>query len=339
MKYPAHFTVHPGWKLVLADMGIAPAHVLRLAELPADLFARQEATISPAQYFKLWRAVEQAAGDEVALPLPLRIGQAISVEAFDPPIFACLCSPNLNVAFKRLSAFKKLIGPMALLVDIGDAQTSAALECYADAGPMPHTLAVAETVFMTQLVRLATRHRVVPVSVTVPELPDRLESYTEYFGVTPKAGNAVRVAFSREDGLRPFLTANESMWAFFEAGLSKRLASLDAKATMSDRVKAVLLEGLPCGQYAVEDVARSLAMSKRTLQRQLGEESATFKDILNATRRQLALHYLHKPNIAQGEIAFLLGFQDVNSFIRAFKEWQGVTPGAYRHEIKVAVPA
>lgn len=339
MKYPTHFAVHPGWKLVLADMGIDPAHVLRLAELPADLFARQEATISPQQYFRLWGALEQAAGDGVATPLPLRIGQAISVEAFDPPIFACLCSPNLNVAFRRLSAFKKLIGPLALLVDVGDAQTSTALECYADAGPMPHTMAVAETVFLTQLVRLATRHRVVPVAVTLPELPDSIESYAEFFGVTPTVGNAIGVSFSREDGLRPFLTANESMWTFFEAGLSKRLASLDSTATMSDRVKAVLLEGLPSGQYAVEDVAKSLAMSKRTLQRQLGEESATFKEILNATRQQLAVHYLHKPNIAQGEIAFLLGFQDVNSFIRAFKEWQGVTPGAYRHEIKVAVPA
>ncbi|MTW12739.1 helix-turn-helix domain-containing protein [Pseudoduganella eburnea] len=338
MKYPTHFTVHPGWRLVLADMGIDPAHVLRLAELPADLFARQDATISPPQYFKLWRAVEQVSGDGDALPLPIRIGQAISVEAFDPPIFACLCSPNLNVAFRRLSAFKKLIGPLALLVDIEEERTSVVLECHAD-GPMPHTMAVAEAVFMTQLVRLATRHRVVPVAVTLPQLPENLERYAEFFGVLPLAGNAISVSFAREDGVRPFLTANESMWNFFEAGLSKRLASLDATATMSDRVKAVLLEGLPSGQYAVEDVAKSLAMSKRTLQRQLGEESATFKDILNATRQQLAVHYLHKPHIAQGEIAFLLGFQDVNSFIRAFKEWQGVTPGAYRHELKVAVPA
>lgn len=337
MKYPTHFVVHPGWKLVLADMGVDPAHVLRLAELPADLFARQEATISPAQYFKLWRALEQAAGDAVALPL--RIGQAISVEAFDPPIFACLCSPNLNVAFQRLSAFKKLIGPLALLVDVGAEGTSAKLECYADAGPLPHSLAAAEAVFLTQLVRLATRHRVVPTEVVLPELPQRLENYAEYFGVVPIAGNAIRVSFSREDSTRPFLTANEPMWAFFETGLRQRLATIEASATMSERVKAVLLEGLPSGQYSVDDVARSLALSKRTLQRQLGEESASFKDILNATRRQLALHYLSKPHIAQGEIAFLLGFQDVNSFIRAFKDWQGVTPGAYRHEFREAAQA
>ncbi len=329
MRHPSHFAIQPGWKLLLADMGIDPAQVLRLAGLPADLFARQDASISPAQFFQLWQVIEDTAGDDMVLPL--RIGQAISVEAFDPPIFASLCSPNLNIAFQRLSVFKKLFGPMALLVDITDSHTSATLECYADAGPIPRSMAAAESVFLTQLVRLATRHRVVPIAVTMPELPDRIEDYREYFGVMPKAGSGVTVTFSKEDSVRHFLTANEAMWAFFEVGLRERLGNLNASATMSERVKAVLLEGLPAGQYTVDDVAKNLAVSKRGLQRQLSVESATFKGILNATRQQLAVHYLQKPGIAQGEIAFLLGFQDVNSFIRAFKDWQGVTPGVFRH--------
>ncbi len=78
-------------------------------------------------------------------------------------------------------------------------------------------------------------------------------------------------------------------------------------------------------------MARQLAVSKRTMQRQLGEESTSFSDILNATRRRLAQHYLKSPSVTQGEIAYLLGFQEVNSFIRAFKDWTGITPGAYRH--------
>jgi len=78
-----------------------------------------------------------------------------------------------------------------------------------------------------------------------------------------------------------------------------------------------------------------MAVSKRVLRRRLGEESATFKDILTATRQQLATHYLRKPMLAQGEIAFLLGFQGVNSFIRTFKEWQGVTQEVFQEEVRV----
>ncbi|MBK5438312.1 AraC family transcriptional regulator ligand-binding domain-containing protein [Pseudomonas sp. TH32] len=328
MKQGTNFVVQSGWRLLLADMGVDSARVLRHANLPADLFSRQEATITAAQFFELWQAIEQVGGDDMALPL--KLGQAISVEAFDPAIFACLCSPNLNVAFQRLSVFKKLIGPMGLVAEVGANQTSVTLECYSDAGPIPHSMAAAEIVYATQLVRIATRHRVVPREITLPELPDHIQSYEDFFGVMPKAGKTIRLTFSKEDGVRQFLTANDSMWKFFEVGLRERLTTLDSTATISDRVKAVLLEGLPSGQYTVNDVAKHLAVSKRTLQRQLSEESTSFKDILIATRQQLAVHYLRKPSIAQGEIAFLLGFQDVNSFIRAFKDWQGVTPGAYR---------
>lgn len=329
MKQATHFTLQPGWRLLLTDMGVDAAQVLRLANLPADLFARHDITIAPTQFFALWHAIEQASQD--ALALPLTIGQTISVEAFDPPIFASLCSPNLNVAYQRLSTFKRLIAPMTLTVDISAQQTSVTLQCYAQVGAIPASLAATEMVFLTELVRLATRHRVIPREVILPERPEPIDRYTEYFGVRPKIGKTIRVSFSKADSLRPFLTANAPMWAFFEAGLRQRLATLDVTATMSDRVKAVLLEGIPAGQYTVDDVAKQLAVSKRTLQRQLSEESSTFKAILNATRQQLALHYLNKPAIKQAEIGFLLGFQDVNSFIRAFKGWQGITPGAYRH--------
>lgn len=327
MKRATHFSVQPGWRLLISDMGLKPDHVLRLAGLPADLFARKDASISAAQYFQLWQALEDAAG---ATALPLEIGKAISVEAFDPPIFASLCSPDLNVALQRLSAFKKLIGPMTLTVDAGPARTSATLDCYGNEGDIPESLALAELVFITQLVRLGTRHRIIPQDVVLPRIPDRLGEYADYFGVSPRHGRTIRIVFSSQDAVRPFLTENEAMWKYFEPGLRKRLASLDSSAKTSERVRAILLEGLPAGEHSIEIVAKRLAVSRRTLQRQLSDESTHFTDILNATRRQLARHYLDRPAVSQAEIAFLLGFQDANSFIRAFKEWTGMTPGMYR---------
>jgi AraC-like DNA-binding protein len=333
MKQATHFSVQPGWRILLTDMGFNPDHLLRLAGLPADLFARKEATVNPDQYFSLWQAIEETAG---AASLPLLVGQAISVEAFDPPIFASLCSPNLNIAMQRLSAFKKLIGPMSLTVDVGATRTSITVDCYGNEGGIPKSLALTELVFLTQLVRVGTRHRVIPAEVVVRDMPPNLAPYTDYFGVSPKAGSSVRVSFKHEDGVRPFLTANEAMWEYFEPGLRKRLSALDATASMSDRVRAVLLEGLPASEYSIDQVARNLAVSKRTLQRQLSVESTSFMDILNATRLQLAQHYLRSPSVSQGEIAYLLGFQEVNSFIRAFKDWTGHTPGAYRDEVQSA---
>lgn len=89
------FPVHSGWRLMLRDLGINPANVLRRACLPADLFVRDDSTVSTDEYFELWRALEKEADDPL---IGIRIGEAISVEMFDPPLFAAICSQNLNMA-------------------------------------------------------------------------------------------------------------------------------------------------------------------------------------------------------------------------------------------------
>lgn len=120
------------------------------------------------------------------------------------------------------------------------------------------------------------------------------------------------------------------MWLFFEPGLRRRLSDLDKSSSVRQRVKSALLEMLPSGLSAIEDTASRLAMSKRTLQRHLSEESVSYQEVLTETRQELAQHYLARSTISPNEIAYLLGFQDGNSFIRAFKCWTGMTSGSYR---------
>ena len=327
MKYATHFFVQPGWKLLIADIGLNPAEVLRRAGLPGDLFSRKDASVTPGQYFDLWCALEEAGGAE---ELPLALGQAISVEAFDPPIFASLCSPNLNVALQRLSGFKRLIGPMILNVDICPERTTATFDCYGHEGRIPRSLGAFELVFFTRLVRLATRQRIVPLELVLTQLPEHGSPYEAYFGRSLRQGSAICITFSGQDAARPFLTESEAMWSFFEPSLRRRLSDLDESACVRQRVKSALLEMLPGGQSSIEDAASRLAMSKRTLQRHLSDESVSYQEVLNETRQELAQHYLAHSTISPGEISFLLGFQDGNSFIRAFKGWTGMTPGSYR---------
>ena len=87
-------------------------------------------------------------------------------------------------------------------------------------------------------------------------------------------------------------------------------------ASMGQRVKSALLEMLPGGQSTIEATASRLAMSKRTLQRHLHDESVGYQEVLNETRQELAQHYLANSAISPAEISYLLGFQDGNSFIR-----------------------
>ena len=76
-------------------------------------------------------------------------------------------------------------------------------------------------------------------------------------------------------------------------------------------------------------------MSKRTLQRRLGDEGQSFRQQLDRTREQLARHYLKQPGLSTSEIAFLLGFEDPNSFYRAFMAWTGQTPETLRDMMRL----
>ena len=327
MKQATHFTVHKGWKVLLTDIGVNPAEVLALARLPGDTFTRQGAKISAAEYFDLWLAIEELAGRE---DLPLKFGQAITVEAFDPPIFASLCSRNLNEALERLALFKRLIGPMQLEVGIGKKGTSVTIDCYGYRGALPTSVGALELVFFTALARFGTRRKILPLKLELPALPAKLAPYDDYFGTRISAGSQTRIIFSAADSTYPFITENKAMWEFFEPGLKEQLSELEAEVSVSQRVKSALLAMLPGGHSSIEEAAGKLAMSPRTLQRHLAKESISYQSVLNSTRQELAQHYLSNSAISTGEISYLLGYQDSNSFLRAFKGWTGMTPGEYR---------
>ncbi|MEM7445458.1 MAG: AraC family transcriptional regulator ligand-binding domain-containing protein, partial [Pseudomonadota bacterium] len=97
------FVLDLGWQVLLKDLGLSPQDLLRHAKLPLDLLSRHAPTLTTAEYFRLWDGMERLMDDPA---FPLRLGQAISVEAFSPPIFAAFCSPDLSVALKRLSQYK-----------------------------------------------------------------------------------------------------------------------------------------------------------------------------------------------------------------------------------------
>lgn len=320
------FKINTKWQLGLRDLGIRPGDVLRRAGLPADLFARENATVSAAEYFRLWNAVEAEAGER---PLALEVGQVIAAEAFDPALFAALCSPNLNVAVERLSRFKKLIGPLTLDVEQGSETTTLEVGCL-NAPALPASLGTAELVFLVHFARRATRSPIIPAQVTVPVSIGYLDQYADFFGRRVQHGETFQVVFSALDAQRPFLTANAAMWQFFEPVLDQQLAEINQEATTRDRVDAALFEMLPSGRSSVQEVADLLGLSTRSLQRHLRNEGTSFQQVLNETRERLARHYLRHSAMTGAEISFMLGYDDPNSFFRAFRNWTGHTPERLR---------
>jgi AraC-like DNA-binding protein len=65
----------------------------------------------------------------------------------------------------------------------------------------------------------------------------------------------------------------------------------------------------------------------------LGEAGTSYQQLLDQVRRHLARRLLDATDLDTGEIAFLLGFEELNSFNRAFRQWEGETPTRWRSTI------
>lgn len=327
------YAIGDGWKAVLAEVGLDHADVLRRAGLPEDALTRGDLRLSSDAFLRFFEAIDASVERQ---DFWVRFTEATRPEFFTPPVFAALCSPDLATAAQRLARFKPLLGPIALEVDD---RPSGLVLTYRWQDPAVRQLAFmngAEALFATHVARLGTRQRVRPTSVTVPELPRDPLPFENFLGIRMTRGEVIEVRFSAADAHRPFRTASQAMWGIFEPELRQRLADLQGDASFAERTRAVLLEALPSGHFAMDVVARRLAVSSRTLQRRLRGEGTSFKAVVDHTREGLARHYLGRTQLSGSEIAYLLGFEEPNSFFRAVQRWAGTSPERLRRELVAA---
>ena len=179
---------------------------------------------------------------------------------------------------------------------------------------------------------LIGRH-LVPHRVTV--VHHRMENpseLNELLGTTVVFGaEADTIVLPRAIKDMPVVTAdpylNDLLVAYCEEALAKH--RLGGGGTPSD-VENAIASLLPHGMARVEEVARKLGMSRRTLARRLASEGSTFSDVLKRLRFDLAQRHIADSTLSISQIAWLLGYREVSAFTHAFKRWTGKTPREMR---------
>ena len=120
---------------------------------------------------------------------------------------------------------------------------------------------------------------------------------------------------------------NDLLQRYAESALADRPRE---RAPLRSAVERVLPQLLAHARASASNVAKQLAISTRTLSRQLRDEGVTFAEILEETRAALAKRYLAERDLPVSEIAWLLGYREISSFTHAFKRWTGMTPRQFR---------
>jgi len=138
------------------------------------------------------------------------------------------------------------------------------------------------------------------------------------------------LVFNRADVDQPFLTHNAELLALVAPQLESELTQQLAQKSLAEQVKGIVKKLLAGQRPTLQDVSRELHLSTRTLQRRLTSERAKFQQLMEEARRELAQHYLLHSSLELNETAYLLGYEDANSFFRAFHQWEGTSPGEWR---------
>jgi len=147
--------------------------------------------------------------------------------------------------------------------------------------------------------------------------------------VTSKAA-ANAVAFSSQILDFPLSTANNLVFTLLRSGLSRVRDA--ARAGFVEQIEAYVRHDLPKGNCCLDECAKHLGMSVRTLQKRLTRMNVPFSDIVQRERIKIATQSLLWSDRTLDEIAFELGYTQQSSFGRAFKKVVGMTPQNFRSE-------
>ena len=312
----------------IEELGVPPADVLCQAGLPAGLFDHEKILVSTEELFALYRGLAAASSDPA---IGLKLGSEHRLERYDPLGIAAVTARSFRDALLRLARYKQLTCPEELHVAERRNECRVELRYLLAQETEPPLLVDVAFARVVDIARQGTGGLAHPKRLELRGATRNREMYEAHFGCPAKfetRHNAI--VFAKVDLDRPFLTHNPDLWAMIAPQLEAELSRALASRAVGDQVKGILKRRLPGGRPGIEDVARELCLSSRTLQRRLAGDGATFQQLMREARRELARHYLMYSSLELNETACLLGFEDAHSFFRAFHDWEGIPPGEWR---------
>jgi AraC-like DNA-binding protein len=181
---------------------------------------------------------------------------------------------------------------------------------------------------LMRICRQLTNRRLTADSVTFVHRRSATSELRSFYGCELKFGaDADETTFPLSIRNIPVVSAdpylNKLLIKYCEEALAHRKTNRSSFGTSVENAIAVLL---PHGKAQVSEVARKLAMGRRTLARRLASEGLTFTGVLDALRSDLAKRHPADHDLSISKTAWLLGYSDVSAFTNAHKRRTGQTP-------------
>ena len=313
----------------LESMGISANAVLRLAVLPSQLFQQTRIWLTTVEMRALYDAIAEFTGDQA---IGLRLGSEERPENYSPIAIAALFTRSFRDALNRVARYKRLTSPQEIrLFERGKEYAVEFVWLLAEVAESPIWIDACFAWTVT-IGRRGIGRNIHPLRVELRRPITNKQAYENFFACPVKFGaRHNRLFFRVEDLDQPFITYNPDLLEAIAPQLESELIQYLANRSLQEQAKGIL-KRLLAGQRPRLGRRRS-GVAHRALAHYSGsclKKGTTFHALMEEARREMAQHYLRQPSLELNETAYLLGYEDPNSFIRAFHKWEGTSPGEWR---------
>lgn len=309
--------------------GISVIDVLQGSGLEPSAVTDQNTRISHRQKLSIFRNVRSLTKDPA---IGLHAGQKIRISDFGIYGYALLSSANFGDALAFGVKNVKLAGPV--LEKSFRIEGDAAIFQGHNPLDLDRILPLTSEFWFGSILSLVTQ-------VLEREFPSRLmrfpypppsyaEEYEKVFRCPIEFGTGVlEWYFDAKIVEVPLPSANPITAQTCIQLCEGMMAELETENDLVQQVQNELLRK-PGRFPRVEDVAKTLKITSRTLHRRLSGIGTNFQTILDGVRKRLAIEYLESTPLTIEEIADLMGFSEATNFRKAFKKWTNRTPREFR---------
>jgi len=301
----------------------------RVSQALAASQVQVEAPISTEKFFSFWDALAELSPPDVGL----RFANETPVHEYPVYTLVALHSPDVRTALEKIARYKRLCGLTEVSIEHQAGEVAVKTTWIHTTKKTPDRLVDIVLGSQLALLRRGTGHALTPKRIEL--LRKRAdEAHLQRFFGCPIRFEASRDALILDERSldTPFITRNDDLLAALLPGLEAQLAPLLNHSFIAT-VRSTVMRRMRGEKPSVEKIARELSMSPRTLQRRLMEHGVSYQTLLDQVRHTTALSLLRAKTVDVSEIAFLLGFEEINSFCRAFRIWEGTTPHRWRTSV------
>lgn len=312
----------------IATMGVDPGTVLRRAGISPAQLTVEHPRVTTREYFAMWRALGEVAPSR---EIGLRLGSEAEPLQLNVAVLAALHAPTFAEALARLARYKRLGCAEEVLVQVTRGEARIEFRWIHAAEPLPPLLVECVFAALLDLVKRGSGERLVPLRVELARRRADAALLRRHFGCAVVFdAPADRVVVDKSELARPFRIPNADLCALLLPALDAAVGEQLRSRSVVDDVRAALRRRLNGQPVKMAQIARDVGLTPRTLQRRLGKACASYQALLDEVRRETARRLLAATELGTGEIAFVLGFAELNSFTRAFRAWEETTPLRWR---------